>query len=342
MLQLTEMRQRQTSSIHISGQALAIERCFANTTADTALRWSTWVERRMATMCKSTLDEAMSQADASHEQRYRGFMLLVCGIAQLSVYGVALFVAANDFRGPEPWPVVVAFGAILAQCCLSAAFAVFGPWLFPLRSLVSATIVVIGGLLIIVAESRRPALRFEDAVLFGLFALLMWGIIQAPLWFCRFFLHARAVTGASPDNKAIHQYRIRQLMGLTLAVSLVLGLGRMVVPAQAFRDLANVQADDWILLASIAIAAGLIVSTTIMTTLNPYYWRIGIGVSAASAGLVAYGMYSIAASLAVGPTKDSVAFAVLIVSTYAWLQISVLLIRAAGYRICVRSRSSMG
>src|SRR4051812_35319362 len=153
------------------------------------------------------------------DQRCRGFMLLMCGILQLSVYGVALFVGSHHLA--PPWPTVVTFGAVLGQCCLAAAFVVFGPWLLPIRSLVSAAVVVIGGLLIL-AASEAP-LRSNDVMLFSLCALLMWGLIQAPLWVCRYLLRARLVIGAPTEIKAAHQYGIRQLMGLTFAVAVVLG-----------------------------------------------------------------------------------------------------------------------
>src|SRR5690348_7081739 len=71
------------------------------------------------------------------------------------MYGAALFVGSHHLA--PPWPTVVTFGAVLGQCCLAVAFVVFGPWLVAIRSLISAAVVVIGGLLILVA-SETPLL----------------------------------------------------------------------------------------------------------------------------------------------------------------------------------------
>src|SRR5262249_32982737 len=159
-----------------------------------------------------------------------------CAVLQLSVYGIALFVAANNFGPPNPWPTIALFGVVLGQCCLAAAFTVFGPLSFPIRLLLGALIVIAGGLFIIAPIGPPP--HFYDVVLFSLFALLMWAIIQLPLWLCRFLLRAKLVVGTITHNGWKHQYGIRQLMGVTLAVALALGLGRAVIPAEAVRGLA--------------------------------------------------------------------------------------------------------
>jgi hypothetical protein len=106
-------------------------------------------------------------------------------------------------------------------------------------------------------------------------------------------------------------------------------------PRRRFEPPSTIGAVDWILFASIAAAAGLIATTTVMTTLNPYFWRPGIGISAMSSALIAYGVYSLFDWLGFGPPNESVLFGMMILWMYAWLQISVLLVRAAGYRIVV-------
>jgi len=169
-----------------------------------------------------------------------------------------------------------------------------------------------------------------------LFALLMWGINQLPFWACRLFFRARAVVGDHAENFAGRsQYGIRQLMGLTLAVSLILGLGRMLLPVETIEELGKIKAAHWIVFVSIATAASLLVSTTIIATLNPRYWCPGIVVSALSSGLIAYGVYSAFSALSSTPPAEPMLFAVMLLCTYAWLQISVLLVRAAGYRIVI-------
>jgi hypothetical protein len=63
-------------------------------------------------------------------------------------------------------------------------------------------------------------------------------------------LRARLVIGASAENKATHQYGIRQLMGLTFAIAVVLGLGRVLINEEVLRDLAMMGPDLWNLFAT--------------------------------------------------------------------------------------------
>src|SRR4051812_854236 len=107
---------------------------------------------------------------------------------------------------------------------LAAAITVFGPWPFWRRVLTIAAVVMLGadGLLL----HERPSI--EDFILFALFGLLLWGINQLPLWPCRLLLNARAVAdGAISLSPARAQYGIRQLMGLTFGVALLLGVMRL-------------------------------------------------------------------------------------------------------------------
>jgi hypothetical protein len=94
---------------------------------------------------------------------------------------------------------------------------------------------------------------------------------------------------------------------------------------------------DLILFGSTAVVSALILATTVMMTLNPNYWQVGIPISVVSSCLTAFGFYSLVGSLGRGPAAEQVMWAVMILCTYAWLQISVLLVRAAGYRIVVQA-----
>jgi hypothetical protein len=263
-------------------------------------------------------------------------IFLICFAAlQIAGFLTVLVIIAMDVNGPNPWPIVISMGAVLGQCSLSAAFAVFGPWRLTVRIIASAILVVTGGMSLIYADSPRT--RWGDFFLIGLFAVLMWLMNQLPLWLCRLLLHARAVTTNNDvsDQSARSQYRIRQLMALTLAVSLILGIGRVILPQQSLQELKDMKTLDWIAFSSTGIAVGLIVATTIITTLNPLYLRSGLVVSAVSSAFIAYGIYSIFGILSFGPAGERIFFSVLVLSTYIWLQISILFIRAAGYRIVV-------
>src|SRR6478609_4499730 len=90
--------------------------------------------------------------------------IVVCiGVFQVLAFGVAVSSFASHWGVPEPWPTVVAFGTILAQCSLAAAFAVFGSWRLLTRAASSAAVVVAGGVVIVAAEARTW--RFQDAIL---------------------------------------------------------------------------------------------------------------------------------------------------------------------------------
>ena len=126
-------------------------------------------------------------------------------------------------------------------------------------------------------------------------------------------------------------------MGVTLVVAVLLGISRILLPPQVIEELTRIGVVDWILFGSTAVASALILATTVMTTLNPRYWLVGMLISATSSGLTAFGVYSLVGALGRGPADERVLFAVLVLCTYAWLQLSVLLVRAAGYRIVVRT-----
>jgi hypothetical protein len=274
------------------------------------------------------------QVAAAASMSHRHVLLTCFVLLQAAAYFTTIVIVATDFRVPDPWPIVASFGVILAQCSLAAGIAVFGPWHFTLRMICSAAIVIAGGALLISADATRP--RWPDIFLIGLFALLMWTVNQMPLWLCRLLLHARPTTVESADNHASRsQYGIRQLMALTLAVSLTLGIGRMIFPERVFEELRNMKAVNWLAFGTIAVAAGLLIATTIMTTLNPRYLRSGLAVSAACAALNAWAVYSVLDAVNFGPANERIFFVILILCAYAWLQISTLIIRTAGYRILV-------
>jgi hypothetical protein len=91
------------------------------------------------------------------------------------------------------------------------------------------------------------------------------------------------------------------------------------------------------LYGTIAIALSLVASTSILAVLHVRYWREGIAVSAASAALVAYGVYSTCSTFGSAMPADQIPFAAMIVCAHLWILVSMLLVRAAGYRIIVRT-----
>jgi hypothetical protein len=277
----------------------------------------------------------MTPSDDTPNPTSRRVALATFCVLQFVAY-VAASTAVATTRGPSnPWPTVVAFGIVIAQCALVATFTVFGTWRILTRLMASAVLVIVGADMFLLADDGPHRLR--DLILLPVFALLMWSVQQLPLWFGRLILQARIITyNATADKSARAQYGIRQLMGLTFVVAVLLGIARILLPPEIMEDLKRMVVVDWILFTSIALATGLILATIVMTTLNPYYWRVGLLVSAASSGLTALGVYSLIGTLGSGPSAERVFFAVMILCTYAWLQLSVLLVRAAGYRIVVR------
>jgi hypothetical protein len=267
--------------------------------------------------------------------RRMSFVLLFW-LLQGTGYVAALVCILVEPSIARPWPVVVACGLILGQCTLASAAAVFGPWNYWVRTIGSGGVVVLGNLGALVAASGRmgfpPA---GEVALTSFFALLFWGVIQLPLWPLRFWLGAELASwqpaAGAPPSRA--QYGIRQLMALTLGVALVLGVGRVVFPMEVLTSLG---VSDWTVLLLVPSAAALISSTTILATLNPVYRWPGMAVSASASGLTAWGVYSLLAVLKLGPPGDWLAFAVVLLATYVWLQISMLIIAAAGYRIVLR------
>src|SRR5437870_3647825 len=137
----------------------------------------------------------MTELPAPRPSTSRQVMVVWIGVMQVVAFGACLLIVSTHFRSPQAWPVVVVFGTVLAQCSLAAAIAVFSRWGFIQRMLGSATVVVVGGLVLIGASG--PPGRAEDLFLFSLFALLLWALIQLPMWLSRLLLRANTVLGSN-------------------------------------------------------------------------------------------------------------------------------------------------
>ena len=266
--------------------------------------------------------------------RSRRVSMIACLLCfQLAAYGLIVALVATL----KLLSVTVA-GIIVGQCCLLSAVAAMGPWRLLPRLMITGGLTV-GGLLGLAIAERPFGFSAEEAVLMCLFALAFWGLIQIPLWLARLALGVSMIRGedSTASQATRSQYGIRQLMVLTFGVCLILGIGRWVTPAKTVEDLNSVSIGDWILFGTMATALSLLAATSIIGTLHVHYWRAGIAVSAASAGLVAIGDYSVSAQLTSLGKGEAVLHSLMIVSAYLWLLLSVLLVRVAGYRIIVRS-----
>lgn len=124
------------------------------------------------------------------------------------------------------------FGSLFGHATLAAAWAAFGPgwliWRMPL-SLVWVSLLPVA-IAINVGVNGGPA---EAAVVVGACVLGQWLILQLPLWCLAigFKLRLResdeAERGFDPRQ---WQFGIRQLIIITAIVSVVFGIGRLIVP----------------------------------------------------------------------------------------------------------------
>jgi hypothetical protein len=201
--------------------------------------------------------------------------------------------------------------------------------------LLSGAAIVIG--CVVSFEIAEDGLRFEETPMIALFGLALWSIIQCPFWIARFVLRARVVSGSvsDADSTARSQFGIRALMLLTFVVAIALGTFRLLVSQQTLEELRNMTIAIWMLMISIAAALALTAVTTTITTLNSTYWKAGIAVSFVASVVLAIAVYSISSTLMPSPREEFL-FGGMIIAAYGWLQISLLLVRAAGYRILVR------
>ena len=68
----------------------------------------------------------MSTIEDSRLDARRVIAIVIFCVLQIAAY-IAALSAAADTRSPLiPWPTVVTFGMVIAQCALAASFAVFG------------------------------------------------------------------------------------------------------------------------------------------------------------------------------------------------------------------------
>ena len=290
---------------------------------------------------RAQLLATMNASDASDKLRGREKILVFFGFLQFTTFATAIAVIAYNENRPNPWPIIVAFGVGLGQCALVAAFAVFSSYRLIWRMITSALLVELGGLTLLVTD--WPRVNARDLVIVTIFSQLLWLFNQTPLWLYRLLVGASVVRGDAVENLPNRsQYGTRQLMLLMLAVSLTLGFARLLLPFQAVQSLKEVRVVDWIIFSSIGVGVGLIVTTTTVTALHPVYWRTGVAVSLLSSVLLACGIYSTLNQLNFGLANERIYFAVMLLVTYAWLQISVLAVRVAGYRIVVGSSRVRG
>ncbi len=124
-------------------------------------------------------------------------------------------------------------------------------------------------------------------------------------------------------------------MLLTFAVAVALGLFRWAVPQETLQLLRNIQTTTWLLLMALAVALALVAVTTTISTLHISHWRLGIVVSAISALLISWAVFSLSTALWRIP-GDAHLFGAMILCTYVWLQLSTLLVRLAGYLVALR------
>jgi hypothetical protein len=157
-------------------------------------------------------------------------------VAAVAVIGTGCALLAL-FRPAPNGEVVVGLllGTMFGQATLAAGWTCFGVTPWPWR--VGAAVIWLSLLVLsLAAKIRWPSVPSEVVGAMALCLAGQWILVQAPLWVLavayRLKLRER---GIAPAGSSPRQYGLKQLLIFTTVVAVLLGIGRVAVPALAAR-----------------------------------------------------------------------------------------------------------
>jgi hypothetical protein len=223
-------------------------------------------------------------------------------------------------------------GAIFGQIALLAVWTAWGPSRLHWRAATG----LFGMLLLCVSflYSRRRDLG-EDEFMIALLFLAQWFTMQMPLWFTRIGFRWRL---AWPNEVFLDhprrelQFGIRQLFGWTAMVAILMGICRVVLPELEADRMHGIDARMMIAFAILLFANSLlavpVVWAAFARTRLTLWWSMAgaCAVVLTTAELVTYYFFVFRAD-------DVMVFALVNAMQFAATSVSLLLLRASGFRV---------
>lgn len=282
-------------------------------------------------------------------QRNPLLILLLLAAVQLLMLLPIGFIAPHRFA--NDWLRSIAmgifFGSGFASVSAAATWSALGPFRLVVRLPCALCWALMTGLLamyhIITSSGGSSHATVEGMVLAATF-LVLGLVVQTPLWIARAIYHFRIdvpLESISGDALPEHQFGIRQLLIVTAIIAAALGAGRLLVLGIDSRmNQTRIEAPDWELLVVLGlflVCNSLVAFLVVTGALLPK--RSGLGVAISTAVVVAISVVegAMIKMLVPGGPPDSwhmLAFiGTMNVSQFGWLLVSLLLLRAAGYKL---------
>lgn len=201
---------------------------------------------------------------------------------------LAIVVSRTINQGPIPVLLIAMYGLVTAEWGLVSLWAVLGPQRFGPRWF--ASLLTLGEFAFAWTVGFATSTRFASEFR-GLLALpLVFTVAQFPLWLLRLTTGWRIVrsgTEEETDTRETRQFGVQDLLALTAAVALMLGLARLSVPSTP-----NAHIDAMSMMWGVVVSVGLVLAVVNTFLLPACVWT-GLRVrelSTAVAGLAGYGL----------------------------------------------------
>lgn len=270
--------------------------------------------------------------------------VLFCAAQMLGLISIAFL--KPEWFDRNRYVQVIAVGWVLgvafAQLSLAAATCALGRAHFLLRfplALLGAFIVTGATFLNLALGSHMSA---TDLWIIGGSNLAIITLVQLPMWLLRWrwrLTIARRsdppINGEPTAGYADLQFGIRELMVLTFVAALVCSLGRWIV--YLFPRLPQdegMNRELVVILVSLAISNSLVALIVITGALLPGRWKLGIVLGVVATAIVTGIELTILSSTIDPPTSEIwMIFLSINLQQYAWLMMSLMLLRAGGYQM---------
>lgn len=238
------------------------------------------------------------------------------------------------------------FGSGFASVSAAATWSALGPFRLVVRLPCALCWTLMTGLLLmyhIITSSGGSSHATMEAVVLAAAFLVLWLVVQTPLWIARAIYRFRIdlpLESASADALPEHQFGIRQLLIVTAIIAAALGAGRLLVLGIDSRmNQTRIEGPDWELLVVLGlflVSNSLVAFMVVTGALLPQRWRLGVGIGIAVAAAISLVESAVLMLFPGGPPGfwHMLAFiGTMNGSQFGWLLVSLLLLRAAGYKL---------
>jgi hypothetical protein len=258
------------------------------------------------------------------------------------------FVRPHQFL--NEWLRAIAVGIFIgsgfASVSAAATWTALGPFRLAVRLPCALVWVLMTGLLVmfnIITSSDGGSHAAMESLVLALAYLSLWVVVQTPLWIVRSIYRFRLdlpMELNAPGALSEHQFGIRQLLIVTAVVAAALGAGRLLVLGiGAGASAQRVVSPDWeflVIIGLFLVSNSLVAFIVVTGALLPRRWRLAVTIGVAL--VVAISLAESATLMLLPGGTPGFWYMLLFIGTmnaiqFGWLLASLLLLRAAGYRL---------